>query len=140
MRFNNTPSTTRSSQAGLTLIELMIVVVIVAILAAITIPSYQNYLRTGAQGLAQTHLTEAASSLERWRADNGGTYVSAGSCNCFPQQSPRSGEAKYTIVIAVDADNLGYTLTATPSAAQGTAATDTLTLNEAGIRGGDWIK
>jgi type IV pilus assembly protein PilE len=56
--------------AGVTLIELMIVVVIVAILGVIAVPSYREYMK-------RTHRTEAKSALlqiqtnqERWYLQN----------------------------------------------------------------------
>lgn len=46
----------RNRQAGVTLIELMIVVAVVALLASIALPSYRNYV-------TRTHRTEATTAL-----------------------------------------------------------------------------
>ena len=50
---------------GITLLELMIVVVIVGILAAIAYPSYRDYLVKARWTEAKTALTETAAKLER---------------------------------------------------------------------------
>lgn len=55
---------------GFTLIELMLVVVIVAIFAAIAIPSYLNYVRRADAGLAQQELQKIAEQLERHKSRN----------------------------------------------------------------------
>ena len=54
----------RPSQ-GFTLIEAMIVVAIVAILAAIALPSYQEYVRRGHRAEARAGLQQAATWMER---------------------------------------------------------------------------
>ena len=55
---------------GFTLIELMVVVVIVAIFAAIAIPSYQAYIRRAETSKAQQELKRIATLLERHKARN----------------------------------------------------------------------
>ena len=56
--------------SGFTLIELMVVVVIVAIFAAIAIPSYQEYVRRAVASQAQQEMQRLATLLDRHKARN----------------------------------------------------------------------
>ena len=59
-----------SHQKGFTLIELMVVVVIVAIFAAIALPSYQEYVRRASASQAQQEIQRLATELERSKSRN----------------------------------------------------------------------
>src|SRR2546430_1240950 len=54
---------------GFTLIELMITVVVIAILAAIAYPSYQDHLRKGRRASAQAFMVDAANRQQQYLLD-----------------------------------------------------------------------
>jgi len=61
-------------QAGFTLVELMIVVAILSIIAAIAIPAYQGYIREARLGTARLNADSLRVFLEDYQLDNG-TYI-----------------------------------------------------------------
>lgn len=122
----------RRGSAGFTLIELMIVVVVVGILAAIALPNYREQVVNSRRATAGACLVEVAQAMERWYTTNM-TYVGAA-----PQCSQQNEMAGHYGAVAVG--NLTartYTLTVTPAGAQASADTKcgALTLTQAGVKG-----
>ncbi len=76
-------NTEQSRQRGFTMIELLIVMAIVAILAAIAFPAYQDQVRKSRRSTAKATMMELVQCAERFHTANR-TYVGfnlAGSCN-----------------------------------------------------------
>jgi len=74
------PTLQRCVARGFTLIEVMIVVAIVAILAAVAIPSYRDYILRGQLIDATTLLSTFRGNMERYFQDNR-TYLATGAFN-----------------------------------------------------------
>lgn len=99
--------------SGFTLIEVMIAVVLVAILTAIALPAYSEYLKKAARAEARTILLENALVMEQIFTLNN-NYNNPKPTLKF-QTSPKTGTAKYNI--SIDDAKLtatGYSLKAVP--------------------------
>ena len=118
---------------GFTLIEVMIVVAVVAILAAIALPSYNDSVRKSRRAQAKTDMLELVQVLERtYTTDR--SYTRYSSLSAPLNQSPREGTARYAIAIS-DVSATTYTLTATPQGAQANdTRCGTLTINQMGVK------
>ncbi|MGM0544715.1 MAG: type IV pilin protein [Pseudomonadota bacterium] len=121
------PSSDRSipvGQHGFTLIELMIVLAIVGIVAAIAYPSYTRYAQKSLRTDAHAALMQAASALERCNTQS----YSYANCDDVPTNSP---EGHYTIDVSTS-DGGGYKLTAKTERDDGCPGN--ITLNAVGER------
>ncbi|MEI2743122.1 MAG: type IV pilin protein [Candidatus Competibacter sp.] len=134
----------KSRVAGFTLIEMVIVMAIIGILAAIAYPSYQDSVRKARRADVKAVLIEGSQWMERFYTDNlrydqnrAGTAVTA--TGQFPGSgltvSPKESGANPYYNISLQAVNQGtYTLQAIPANAQTGDPCGTFTLTNAGVR------
>lgn len=115
---------TRKRARGFTLLEILIVVTIVGILAAIVLPSYQNQIRKSRRGAAESHLMDIAARQQQYLMDN---RQYAADLATLGMTTPSDVSAFYTInacdntapaVCAVAGTPPTFTVTATPTGSQ----------------------
>jgi type IV pilus assembly protein PilE len=117
---------------GFTLIELLIVCVIVGVLAAIALPSYQNQVQKSRRSDAKSALVGAAGQMERYFTERG-TYATAtlGSGGVYPATTQNGYYALSLANLTVST----YTLRATPAGAQVGDPCGTMTYTYLGVKG-----
>jgi type IV pilus assembly protein PilE len=140
---------------GFTLIELMIVIVVIGLLAAVAFPSYNDYVRKSRRGDGRALLQAAQLAQEKYRLNNttyypggaasgtglgeaefSGVCVTSGT-NCVSQ----SGYYRLTATTTTADEATGYTLTAIPvsgspqtadTACNGATTGSTMTITQSG--------
>ena len=138
-----------TKQRGMTLIELMIVVAVISIVAAVAVPAYTDQVNRGRRAEGKSALLRAAQQMERYYTVN----------NCYPSAATACGSAATNAqaltaagVLAFSGDNAAdswytitvtftpqaFTLTATPGTATRTFAEPkcgNLSLTNTGAKG-----
>lgn len=128
-------------QGGFTLIEMMIVVAIIAILAAIALPSYQEHIRKGHRAAAQSEMMDIANREQQFLLANR-AYADKPTLEANGYGLPSAVGAKYTYAITPNngVNPPTFLITFTPAGSQ--TADGNLTLDSAGAkkRAGDTSK
>lgn len=101
---------------GFTLLELMIAVVVVAILGAIAIPSFQKSVYKGRRADASAGLFKVQQALEQWRSSHPAYTSSASDLNLTaPLKSP---DGHYDLAITLTNGGTLYQISATANGVQ----------------------
>jgi type IV pilus assembly protein PilE len=123
----------KGKQHGFTLLELMIVVAVISLLAAVTYPSYNQYVLRGNRSEGRAALLDTAAKLERFYSDNNRYATADDTFPALANFSTTTETSKYTLSLTASGTYQTYVITATPSFTDPECAN--LTFTQAGTKG-----
>jgi type IV pilus assembly protein PilE len=148
MKNESTPrqAQSRARQTGVTLIELMVVVIVLAILTAVALPSYTQFIIRAKRSAGKSMLLQVADRQQQFFMDNK-QYSASLAALGFPADTfmigddgtflaDGDGDRVYNLSLA-NTTAMTYTATATPQLRQAAKDTDcaNLTLTHTGVKG-----
>jgi type IV pilus assembly protein PilE len=127
----NNGITTQRRHGGFTLIELMIAIVIVAVLLAVALPTYQNQIIRGHRAAAKAEMMEIANRQQQFLLAN---RAFAPDLATLGYALPTEVAANYTAAITLDPNDVpSYVITFTGIGRQASDG-DPLTINHQGVK------
>jgi len=130
----------RFKARGFTLIEVMIVVAIVAILAAVALPSYKQHVVRAARVQAQAELLDLASLQEKIFLNSNAYAASVTnayngtSAGGLGRTSGATNDGRYTLALDISTPSQTFVLTATPTAGGTQVGDGNISVSESGQR------
>jgi len=122
------------NQRGVTLIELMIVIVVVAILGSFAVPAYRNYVMRAQRTDATVALMRLAAAQEKFYMQNN-TYTTNFAAAPPAGLGIPTTEANLYVLAVPNANAQGFTATAIAQGAQvADAACQTYSINQLGTK------
>ena len=129
---------TKYFRAGFTLIEVLIVVAILGILAAIAYPSYTQYVIKTNRVDVQTEMLVIARNLTNYKVAKGSFKDAQLSSGSLKEKYASSGTTKYEVILSISNDNLTWSLLANPVSGTIQDGNGSVMLNSQGQK--CWVK